>query len=494
MAPSTETEIKLRGDVAVLTQAFAALGGDAQKTTEVVSVYHDTRDDRLWRKGYTLRLRATGGAHELTLKSEGAGLLVRGEWSVQLDEAVPDPGLLPPSAPRDELGLILPEELVERHRTVAKRTRKRVETDGSVIEVSLDLGSIEANGQAHALGEIEFELLHGDEAAILTLAERVLTNHTVAIEARSKAARGMELVTARPPAWHRAARPALVPADTIDGAIAHILSVTVAQAMANMAAAADGRDVSGVHQLRVALRRLRSGFSIFGEHLGEPVEGLNEQARRLLQALSPARDLDVFLNETLPPVLAEYPEGRGLDQLKQRAAQQRAAAYAQVRGICDDPEFSRFLVRVLLLARELEDHQRDDVSVRDFSIDVMKRHRKKALKKGRDFDTMPTVQRHEVRIAVKKLRYAVDFFRALYPPDDVKPFRRKLKTLQDDFGALNDAAVADVLADRIADGFVEALMGAALIKGWYAHRLKAIEPHMIVAWNDFRKTDPFWKR
>ncbi|WP_416899900.1 MAG: CHAD domain-containing protein [Minwuia sp.] len=492
-AAPVEIEIKLTGAPASLKKAFTALGGGKPKSAQVVSVYYDTRDDRLWRKGYTLRLRQKGAGHELTLKSEGGGNLERGEWSSMLDAPIPDPGLLPATAPRGELGLILPEELGERHRTEVRRTKKLVELDDAVVEVSLDEGAIRAGEERMPVAELELELVKGDPAAILRSAERMLQRFPLALDSRSKAARGMALAQNAPPAWEKASKPALNPKDSVDTAIARILQITAAQVLANIAAAADGQDSEGVHQLRVALRRMRSAFSIFGGLIGDDLEGLNEQARHILKSLGDARDLDVFIEETMPPVLEEHDGAKGLTQLGERADEARNEAYGHVRSMLAEPVLGQFVLRVLLTAEHIAGRRENTGPIRDLAQKELKRRRKKVLKKGEGFETMPTPERHMVRIALKKLRYAVDFFQSLYPEDAVAPYQTLIKDLQDDFGTMNDAAVAEELAERLAGGYVEAMMGAALLKGWYAHRLKAVEPHMIGAWQQFCDARPFWK-
>ncbi|ANK80375.1 MAG: hypothetical protein TEF_05895 [Rhizobiales bacterium NRL2] len=488
-----EVEIKLTGPARVLKAALGDLGPGEAKRSDVVSVYHDTDDDRLWRKGFTFRLRDKGGEHILTLKREGQGELARGEWETTLDAPAADPGLLPAGAPRGELGVVLPEELSERHRTVVRRTKKIVEFDGAVIEASLDEGRIEAGDRRMPVGELELELLKGEPRAVLAAAEMLLSKHALALEPRSKAARGMELAGDAPPAWRKARKPALGPGDTVNGAIARILGETATQIMANIPAAADGRDPEGVHQLRVALRRLRSAFKVFGKAIGAEAERLDERARPVLKALGPARDLDVFLAETLPPVAAAHGEARGLKLLTEAAEARQAAAYEAVRALCAGRELSRLVVAVMLLAENMAGPGDWSEPLPAFAARVLDKRFRKARKKGRDFETMPTAQRHEVRIAVKKFRYALDFFQSLYPDGRIGTFRESLRALQDDLGRMNDATVAEGLAEDLAAGQPEAMVGAALVKGWYTHRLKAVEPHMIAAWNDFRATAPFWR-
>ena len=94
-----EVELKLQGSTRTLQSIFKALPSEPRES-KVVSTYYDTADDRLWRRGFSLRLRKKKGRFELTLKTQGPNLHDRGEWTAMLDEAVVDIGALPSGAPR----------------------------------------------------------------------------------------------------------------------------------------------------------------------------------------------------------------------------------------------------------------------------------------------------------------------------------------------------------------------------------------------------------
>ena len=133
------------------------------------------------------------------------------------------------------------------------------------------------------------------------------------LETRSKSARGYALAAGMPPAWHKAEPPALEADATVDRAIQAILRSCLQHWCANEAAALDGSDPEGVHQMRVALRRLRSAFSVFGR-LIDPAQRawLSDEAKTIVNGLGPARDWDVFLAELLAPVRAARQDDAGL--------------------------------------------------------------------------------------------------------------------------------------------------------------------------------------
>jgi hypothetical protein len=69
------------------------------------------------------------------------------------------------------------------------------------------------------------------------------------------------------------------------------------------------------------------------------------------------------------------------------------------------------------------------------------------LKYGKRLEELSVPERHEMRKAMKKMRYGIEFFGSLYPKDAVKPFLKRMKKLQDIFGYLNDVAMAETLPE-----------------------------------------------
>ena len=132
----------------------------------------------------------------------------------------------------------------------------------------------------------------------------------------SRPARSRRAATRSPPDAARLAQSRAAGARggrAVDRAIQAILRSCLQHWCANEAAALDGSDPEGVHQMRVALRRLRSAFSVFGR-LIDPAQRawLSDEAKTIVNGLGPARDWDVFLAELLAPVRAARQDDAGL--------------------------------------------------------------------------------------------------------------------------------------------------------------------------------------
>ncbi len=512
-----ETELKLRGEPEALKTIFAGptICGKTTgrgRSQRLENVYYDTADCRLRARGLAFRVRKDGRRYVQTLKSGDIGGLVayRGEWQTPLGSAAPDLGLLPAAASEVLDGLVAQGELRSLFTTRVRRQTRRLAAranggPGGLIEAALDLGAIEADGRSQPIAEIELELVEGSPEALYDLALELDALTPLRVETRSKSIRGYTLAGGEPPAAQKALPVALKPRTTVDAALGKVLRACVQHMCANQAAALDGRDPEGVHQMRVALRRLRSALSLFRRLIAPDRRAwLSGEARRVLGSLGAARDWDVFLTESLAPVLAARPDDRALAALRAAAEGKRVEAYAAVRAVLDDPAYTRALLQI---GRWIEARGwREDATpkaaawldrpVVEFADRLLAKRHRKVLKRGRDFAGLTAVERHRLRIALKKLRYATEFFHALYRPKRAQPYLAALKELQDTLGHLNDVAVAERLVsglDEPAGAERSALaMGSGLVLGWLARGVAEAEPATIEAWQAFVAREPFW--
>jgi inorganic triphosphatase YgiF len=408
--------------------------------------------------------------------------------------------------------LVTPEELETQFTTRVRRRVRRVrlvDQKGreSLIEAALDSGTIECQGGCMPIAEIELELLEGSPDALYSLALELDKLAPLRIETRSKSALGYALASGQAPAWHKAAPLDLNPRTTVEEAFRQILRSCVQHWCANEAAALDGGDPEGVHQLRVAIRRLRSAFSVFG-HLLVREEGarLSEEAKRIINGFGPARDWDVFSTELLAPIAAARPGDPHLARLREAAQIERQRGYEATRAEIGSHAYTRYLLELRLWIessgwREHASAQGShwfDRPIMAFADQLLAKRHRQARKLGRSFAKLSPEQRHAVRIALKKLRYACEFFEGLYRKKGTKPYLTSLKQMQDSLGHLNDMTVAEKLTVRLVDKATtqaerESLhMAAGLVLGWYGKGVADVEPALFETWRAFSHGDPFW--
>lgn len=308
---------------------------------------------------------------------------------------------------------------------------------------------------------------------------------------------------AHPPA--RAVPIEIPPDATVDAALAILLRATRDHWAANQAAVMAAGSAEAVHQFRVGLRRFRSALSLFRRYLPEAQRRwANDEAKWILSELGPVRDLDVLLAELLPSVTK--PKHRAaLRQLRASAAASRAAALTVARQALASARYARFMRRLdtwlagagWTAARGPEAKDGSAAPAAAFARRTLNKRVLKVLARGKSLDEMSVAERHEIRIAIKKIRYGIEFFAAILPKKRADGLWNRLKALQDSLGHLNDVAVAEhTVADLLgppADQTAAerlAVAGAELI-GWHRRLEEAARPEAAKRWRDLRKAALF---
>lgn len=196
-------------------------------------------------------------------------------------------------------------------------------------------------------------------------------------------------------------------------------------------------DHEGVHQFRVAYRRLRSLFSLCRQvaHADAEAARLKAGLRELTVAFGPARDLDVFLEahtDLTPADAARL-------QLAREAAYQRAGDFLQAPAWL---QLRADLDRWLAAGSPRAVLPTSTWSARPMAAQALRRRRRRILRAAGHLTELSPHDRHQVRIEAKKVRYGAQFFGSLWPQERhaVKNLESLLSRLQDELGALNDAA------------------------------------------------------
>jgi inorganic triphosphatase YgiF len=506
--PATEIELKLLVDpdgLADFNEAGVIASHARSKGTRkhLKSVYYDTPTQTLRRNGLSLRVRQSGTRFVQTVKLESAGdPLRRGEWEASVPSSSPDLVLAMPFIPEDLRSEIEQDGLEAVFSTDIHRHQRLVDLPTGTIEIAFDHGFLKAGGWSQPVAEIELELKSGSPSAIYDLALRLSEHGPVKPSIRSKSARGYDLAADAPPAARKPGKLRLDPQVALDDAFAIILRACLHHLLQSLPAAEDGRDAEGIHQLRVALRRLRAAFDLM-RSVGPlaRLESLRLEAKWLAQGLSAARDWDIFRKNTLPEIASGCPSIGGFDALGEVAEQRRTDAYRKVRFVLADRRVTSF---ILGLGAWIETRGwRGDIPpeslgqlagpAANFARQLLSAQHAKVLKRGRHFKSLDPEERHRLRLAVKKLRYMAEFLLPLSGPRKAaKRFADKLAEFQEELGAYNDMAVTAKLLAGLGTASLEGGQAAAAITGWQAHAMVGSEPRLRQAWSDFSKTKGPW--
>ncbi len=455
------------------------------------NVYFDTPDQDLQRAGIVLRLHRMNGSWMQTVKSDGsaeAGLHQRNEWEW------PVCGGEPESAPiaASDLKLLTPK-LLARLRplfvTDYWRTIWQLRTaQGAEIELVLDQGDVRAGDARQPISEIELELKAGEAASLFEVALAIQEHVPLWVEDRSKAQRGYTLCSGETPPPLKAQHVTLAPEMLVVEAFQRIARECLSQLQGNVAEL--GQDPEYLHQARVAVRRLHSVLGVFEAVFPEARASVMEELRWLMGCLGPARDWDVFVTQTLPHIAELLSDNRALARLQADAAKFRdicrQAALEAVRS-------QRYTRLVLTLGHQLA-RQAElpgvPIVLGELATQTLSRQHKRVRRKGRLHAALNTAERHALRIAAKKLRYAAEFFSGIYPHKRVRPYLEALAALQDVLGALNDASVTQRL---LADLSVQRGQAAGIVIGWTACSSGVHLQKLRHAWRNFMRQKVFWK-
>lgn len=534
-----ETELKLavrpedfaalRGSPAILGRLPAATGtgrggkkaAAVGRTKRLESTYFDTADHTLAGRRVTLRVRKIEGAFVQTVKSAPEDdALARGEWEYPVTGPEPDLTLIADAEALDHLGELDGLDLRPLFTSVIEREIFEIAvTEGdadSLVEVAFDRGEIRLpDGTSAPVSEVELELLDGSPAALYRLALELVEAAPVRLETRTKAARGYALAAGRGDEALKAEKLALAADTTVEGAVARIVRACAAHLCANEAVSLVGSDPEGIHQMRVALRRLRSAIALFRPFVpADQYLWLVGEIKWLAGNLGPARDWDVFLTELLAPVREAFrrADGHGrsavedLDGLTAAAEARRDRAYEQARAAILSQRYTVFLLRLgaWVERRGWRNQPVSEESIRlfgpvtDLADHLLDKRHKRAKRSGQGFAHLPVAERHQLRIALKKLRYAAEFFRSLYDDKPVRRYLQQLAAFQDALGHLNDVATATRLLHELHDDGSRPAPGepraAGIVIGWHARGVADAEASLVALWHEFLEAKRFWSR
>ncbi len=513
LAANTEVELKLLADPAEFARfaeapVIAAHARSRGRVRHLTSVYCDTADGALERAGMTFRLRKIGRRVVQTVKCAPApddGPLSRAEWEVPVAGPEPDLPALLPLLPSDVQAVLTGAPLQPVFTTKVRRHARRLALPTAEIEIAFDQGTLQAGERVAPIGEIELELKNGPVTALYDLALRLADVAPLRPSLQSKAESGFSLAFDRPPTVQKSPRVTVPAGASLDEALLAILRAIYGCLLVNQPAAEDGRDVEGVHQTRVALRRLRAILAMVGL-LGpsDAVTAFRTEAKWLGSCLGDARGWDVFVAELLPSVAGTCPMLSGFAELRELASGHRDAGYATARAALATPRVGRFQIALgaWIEARAWRANATPEglAALSEpalvFASQVLAVQHRKVMKRSRHFAALTPEQRHKVRLAVKRLRYSVDFLLPLGPEGkSSRRYVRRLAALQDLLGVYNDMAVTGHLAAALAahalspDG--HQALGAVL--GWQAHGLAHLETELGAAVRAFRHAPPPWQ-
>ncbi len=351
---AVETELKLRiapGQLARLKRHALLKAHQLARplVRRLQNIYYDTPKLELHDSGIALRLRHAGRQWLQTLKGGGsvqAGLHRRNEWEVPVQRAALDFSAAQGVNWDELLHPSLRRKLQPVFVTDFTRSSRMLEFQGAQIELCMDQGEVRTGQLTSPICELELELKSGEPVQLFELALAILEIVPFELETVSKAEQGYRLLSGYGDHPVKGAAPRLDINDTLSEALEKLIWSCLQHFQDNLQGAMAGDDAEYLHQMRVALRRLRVVLRIAEKVHADPVlAGLYKDVSELCVALGRIREWDVFIAQTLQPTCVRMAGHAGLQALLAASERQRAECYAALRGAAQARELQRLLLR-----------------------------------------------------------------------------------------------------------------------------------------------------
>lgn len=410
--------------------------------------------------------------------------------------------LLPPLAllsPNDMPDAAEGEALTPLAAFTGKRRSQRLLIGDEVVVLNLIQGHLRA---VAAEREVARVYLSGPAPAVLDLARRLAAALTLLPPNQSLGAEALGLATGQAPIARRRGAPDTSEAANAEAcftlAIGHLLEVALYYAPIARA----GLEIEGVHQLRVALRRLRSLLKVFRPITGcEQGRALDGALREVLRLLGPARDWDVFLAGIGADLARVLPDDLRLHALLEAAEAKRQAAYQALAGALDGPGWRATLLAGMAfllekpwrMGAEAERLGWLDAPPREFAARVLDKRWRRLREAGAEIENLSPEALHELRLDAKRLRYAAEVFVPVFPQKAARRFQRRLTALQEELGRSNDATVGRGLVQGLTGEKDEGRAWAiGFVEGWCLARSVMDRDDVFAAWKKLATKESFW--
>jgi len=475
----------------------------------LVSVYYDTSCHSLERRGIVLRVRKIGNERLQCVKMNAAATSVfqRTELESPIRGNRPDlTQIADPDVRRTVQKRCARHDLARVFATNVERETWLLRLGRSQIECAIDRGVIASERKKAPISEVELELKSGQAARIYELAHRLNAIVPLRIETKSKEARGYDLVEHVNLAAPKALPILVNPSMSVRECLAAIAQPCVAHVLASANFAYKSNDPEGIHQLRVAIRRMRAASSIFRRAMPENYRPrLAVELQTFAQKLGAARDWHVLVEETIASMPIRLRKQRSTERLIRIARARRAEGDESAHASLRDPQYTEILLRLASWADSQfgskwslprEGRWKADVlagPAPGFAAEVMQTFHDKARKLGKKVRELDPPEIHRLRIRIKKLRYAMEFFGSLWPNRRTERYLAALKSLQEALGVFHDTIVADqLIAQFTATEGGDVKVSTAPVNRWLTRHRRDLRKKVIELWRKFANQKPFW--
>jgi len=444
------------GFAAALGDALPELGAASVADLRIDTVVFD-RGGALTDAGWRVGVEAHGDARQVTVSSRTMptpGIAAHTTiFAAPLDAAAVANALFDPAPAPFRQALAAAGDLQPAATLVCERSRWPWTRDGIDAELVVDANLRAAADDAPLLHELRVRAPWPDDTDAAPLIDALFARAFEIVdvvpafvrldEAAIRAARGG---VGGDHAATYAAPIDLGRAKTAQAALIAIGRNVTDQWFGNDAGVRASASTEFVHQMRVSQRRLRTAMRIFSRWADDDWKArVAPELKWLRGLLGDARDLDVFVESTLPALAAADLDSARWAAVLDKASAERADARERVRDALSSPRYARIALAWLQwLAQLARRDAEDDGAGRSLLRHAKKRVRRyyRGLTSTPKLTAIDETRRHQVRIDAKYLRYTLEFFAPIVSRKTRTGTARMLSRIQSVLGDGNDAAVA----------------------------------------------------
>jgi CHAD domain-containing protein len=255
-------------------------------------------------------------------------------------------------------------------------------------------------------------------------------------------------------------------------------------------------NIEYVHQARVALRRLRAALRVYRKACVLPLP-LLDGLRTLAESLGAARDWDVLCGETLPAIAPHYDDPSDWQDWMARLEAHRARIRENMRQTLAAAHpgawllsFQQWLLQHGWRAAAPEKRLLQMAPQLDAARRILKKGHRGIVGRAREFERLSPPERHALRIAMKRQRYAAEFFQGLFKARPQNSYLCLARDIQDSLGRANDAHVALTLLDELD---FDSSRAGGFARGWLAAKIySGADSESPALVQEFMGLQPYW--
>ena len=506
-----EIEVKFSCDAeafALVLKTLASRGGTRREVKELHTIYFDTPDLRLRKMRSIVRVRHSAGKIPVlcfkSIPPQESGGFNRVELEVPTMNGQPDLSLFPAETVQWLSGLIGKKALKAQFEVRVKRTSLLWFQYGAEVEISADEGNVVSGVKTSPIAELELELKSGEEGGLFKLAADLTREFPLVLSFLNKSERGFRLIGALPAVPLSIPEPVFAPSTALDEIVQTSLSQALHHLMGHWDAAIDEQSPESIHQLRIALRRLRTQLANFSRIFPcREFVDIKQEGKAIAAVLGQLRSLDVLtatMNELAADTHLNASTHRTINQI---ISQRRAVAATEARALMSGPVASHFVLKArhVIVAQSWRMEERVvDAPIEEKKLDAFVSKTldiqfKRVLKRGDGFSKLSTRELHSLRLALKALNYTAGAFSYLFDRNgQAKQFQSESLRLQRGLGVLNDNDFALQFCKELAEiGKIDLKAADAALGEEVAYRMVSERKALHRRWKKLKKLRPFWR-